>query len=109
MRTLAISEIEQVGGGVLPVAIVPILKAAAPIVATVATAATTIAGGMTIASSIERAIDKAAEACKSGSAASVQSLLSTCHVHRRRTRSRLQAGRSRPRRLACGRRCCRIT
>jgi|688.fasta_scaffold529886_2 hypothetical protein len=73
MRTLALNEIEQVGGGVLPFAVVPLIKAAAPIVATVVTAATTIIGGMAVASSINRAIDKAAEACKDGSEATVKS------------------------------------
>ena len=75
MRTLETNEVELVAGGVLPAAIVPLIKAAGPVVATVATAATTIVGGMTVASSIERAIDKATEACKEGSEASVQSLV----------------------------------
>lgn len=73
MRTLELNEMEQVGGGLLPVAIVPLLKVTLPYVTTVATAATTIGLALAASKTVSHALDKASELCSEGSDAQVKS------------------------------------
>jgi hypothetical protein len=66
MRTLELNEIEQVAGGLLPVALVPLIKAAAPVVATVVTA-------VVAASVVRDALEEAAKLCSEGADVTVKS------------------------------------
>jgi hypothetical protein len=65
MRTLELNEIEQVAGGLLPVALVPLIKAAAPVVATVVTA-------VVAASVVRDALEEAAKLCSEGADVTVK-------------------------------------
>ncbi len=73
MRTLALNEVEQVGGGLLPGAIVPLAKLALPYVTPVVTAVTSIGLAWTASKTVSHALDKASELCSEGSDAQVKS------------------------------------
>lgn len=76
MRTLECKEVEQVAGGVLPlVALVPTIKAVTPVVTTIVTAAAGAAATWMGVSAIKDAIDKAADLCKEGASATVNSAI----------------------------------
>lgn len=73
MRTLELNETEMVAGGILPAALVPLIKAAAPIVASIATGVVGVMSAKYAASVISDAIDKAADACNQGADVTVKS------------------------------------